>query len=73
MKKVYLFNKVSNSGKLKTGEAFRFPVTGDTYVIQQDGSVRSNKIKLSKKERKQIKRERQQERRRNAIMDGSQP
>ncbi len=48
-------------GSLAVGKTFRF-ASGSAYQVQEDGSVRSNKPKLSKAERKQAKRARQLDR-----------
>lgn len=57
-RQVWCLHKRGDDGKLAVGKTFKFPGSGDAYRVCPDGSVRSNKVKLSKAEKKKQRRER---------------
>lgn len=58
---VQVMHKCVSGNTLAVGQTFRFR-SGSAYQVKEDGSVRSNKIKLTKSQRRQQKRARQLDR-----------
>lgn len=54
---VQVLHKRDAAGALAVGQVFQFN-SGAAYQVQEDGSLRSNKVKRTKAERKQLKRAR---------------
>jgi hypothetical protein len=55
-RKIWCLHKRNAEGTLAVGQKFTFPNSRDSYTVQADGSVRSDKQKLSKAEKKVLKR-----------------